>query len=228
MKDTTRALIALIGSFVFFAELNSGIAQAAPITFRITVGNTGVLNGMPGTLEFQFNPSGPAAQQATASIFNFSMIGGSLVGSTFVFSGNVTGDLAAGTLVIANDLGLNAADQDLIYGSSFQFDLTLAGPALDNPMGGVDNSVFGLFLFDSVFNTPLQTDVDGTTAKIRILPNGMPQVVNAAPLASVLIIPEPGMFGLFAVGLAGLAAYRRWRERRSRRAPGVCFGKREG
>jgi hypothetical protein len=197
-------------------------AVRADMIYEVTV-DTSSLNGTNGYLDFQFNPGNASALAALATISNFT---GGTPGSanSFPLAGN-TGDASGslpGTLTLDNGTAYNDSFQGFTYGSSFSFDLTLSGPALDNPSGNVGSS-FALSLYAADGATPLLTtdpnnsvltinlNADGTTTiETFLTPTGDPSVVTATAMNAA---PEPSSLVLMATALpAGLLAWRRYRQ----------------
>lgn len=193
-------------------------AEATPVSYDVSV-NTNAISGSSGYLSFQFNPGGADAPSATATIGDFASIGGTLS----VMSNNSGG--ASGTLpltvTINNSDQLNELFQGFTFGSSFSFQLTFAGPAIESPSGTSSGSAFALSLYASDEQTPLLTiDPNGTVLTILITPNGdrtvqtfpaddrgsPPTVTIAERIAAV---PEPATLWLFAMGAFGLGLAKR-------------------
>jgi hypothetical protein len=193
-------------------------ARAGLITYSVTV-DTSLVSGIQGSLDFQFDASDITSQTATATLTNFT--GGTLVGSP-TFNGDASGTLSPGPATINNTPAnlINELIQDFNYGSSFSFDVTLSGAALQTPNGS-PGSTFSLTLFDGRgasgnallsidANTPpallINVNGDGSTSVIAS------SAVTATP--SVSSVPEPASVLMLAMGGLALASYR-WRQRRT-------------
>lgn len=185
-------------------------AIAAPIQYQVTV-DTSAISGTAGNIDLQFNRGDASSQNAFVTISSFSSTGGSLTGAAST-SGDVTGVLP-GTLTIDNSPGFNDYFQPFTFGSSFQFLLTLDGPAIESPdHAALIGSSFGLGLFDSTGSTPLLTtdpngfagtvdiDRDGvvtTTVFPPTLAGGTPVVTFSTPVT----VPEPSTITLLSGSL---------------------------
>lgn len=166
--------------------------QAA--TFQITV-NTSAFSGTPGQVDFQFNPFGDAPP-ATAAVTAFS---GPTLGPGLDFLGTASGSLPD-DLTLGNDDGLNAALQDVTYGTSLSFllDVTVSGP-------GSGFTSFFLGIYDTSLEPLLAANGEGLSLGIEFPATGVPVIDNFAPslitVAAVESIPEPGTLPLLAAGL---------------------------
>jgi hypothetical protein len=149
MKKLFRRLSPFLWTIALL--LTARQVEAAITIYTVTV-NTSSIAGTSGVIDFTFNP-GPCApncsQPATAMISNFT--GGTLgaVDPDAFASGNETGTLSS-TVTLVNSAADNEYDQGFTFGSSFSFQLTLTGPALDNPNGtSSSGSTFALTLYNS-------------------------------------------------------------------------------
>jgi hypothetical protein len=130
----------------------------------------------------------------------------------------VTGALPGG-ITINNTPGFNDYFQPFTFGTSFQFQLLLDGPAITSPNGtATSGSVFGLSLFDSAGGvTFLTTNPNGfvATADINLdgsvtptaypsdQPGGAPVVTFSNPPG----VPEPSTFIFLSSSLLAMAVF---------------------
>ncbi len=163
---------------------------AAPITYRVTV-DTSAFASLNGQAEFQFNPGG-TPDPLTAVVSSITGVGSYNEASR---TGDVTGadpwtlgNTQLPTVVILNLTGLT---------STFTFDVTLAGDALDNPQS-FDGTAFTLTMRDDQgvvltgFNEPsLWLDVS------------FGSVFTFAQDQQITLdeVPEPATVGLMLAGL---------------------------
>jgi len=141
----------------------------ADLSFNVSV-DTSSLSGQSGYLDFQFNPGDSTALPATAAVALFQTVGGVLV-QPAILTGDAAGSLP-GTLTLDNGTAFNDAFQGFTFGSSFNFTVTLSGPAVDSP-GGTVGSAFASSLYASDGMTPLLTiDPNGSVATINLNANG--------------------------------------------------------
>jgi hypothetical protein len=210
-----------LGFAVALATFSAAVPVRASVVYLVTV-DTSAINGVSGNLDFQFNPGGPSSQSATASLLSFSSAGGVLGGAPDI-TGDVTGALP-GTVTIGNTTAFNDYFQPFTFGTSFQFQLLLDGPAINTPNGtATSGSTFGLSLFDaagtSVF---LTTNSDGFVATADVNLDGsvttstFPSTVAGGPPVVTFSnppgVPEPSTFTFLSsslLALAGIAAIRR-------------------
>jgi hypothetical protein len=201
------------------ALLQAGPLFAGPITYSVTV-NTGAIGGTSGFLDFGFAP-GSGSQAAYATIGSF-VSDGSLSGSPQV-KGGVSGVLA-GTVTIDNSTQLNDYFQGFDFGTTIQFLLSFAGPALASPNGtSASGSTFGFGMWDDSGTIPLlTTDQSGNTFTVDVNPDGsttlttFPAALGAPPVATLeSATPEPAPCALLALGLAVLFARGRTAVKRS-------------
>ncbi len=149
--------------------------EAAPLNFSWTV-NTAALSGQSGQLSFQYNTSGTDATTATISEFSGAALG------SFSILGNVTGDLSSSVVISpTNVVALNEFLQDVTFGDSFQFVLTLAGDLLDNPLD-FNGSQFALQILGS----------PSLLVSVEIIPGLDPIVSLDASVTETNPVPEPG------------------------------------
>ena len=202
-------LIQVFGLILIF----EGMAAALPANYLVKV-DTSAVDGASGFLDFQFNPGNATSQLAFARISLFQSAGGTLifgVGSPDVL-GDVSGALP-GDITFDNATAFNDYFQQVTFGTSFSFILSLTGPALSAPDGtATAGSTFSVGLFDQDQNVILtnqsvvgQVDVnlDGSTT-VTAFPtaNGGPSVFSAE-------IPEPTSLCLSTLALFVLAPFQR-------------------
>lgn len=213
------------GCSVFAAACAAVLFTAVParsaVIFQVTV-NTVLIDTTPGNINLQFNP-GIGSQPATATITGFSSVGGTLSGVPAT-QGGASGALP-GTVTIDNSGGLNDYFHAFTFGQSFQFLLTISGPAIDSPNGtATSGSSFGLALYnaagDAAFLTTerdgfagiAEVNLDGSVTPLNFPPSvlgGVP-VVTFTPIDAD--IPEPSTVVSLLSGallLAGLGVLRR-------------------
>jgi len=207
--------------FLLLTAFGPGAARA-DLTLSLSV-DTSSLNGQSGYLDIQFNPGDSSAEADTATVTNFQTIGG-ILAQPPILTGDASGSLP-GTLTLVNGTAYNDVFQGFTYGSSFGFNLTLSGPAIDSP-GGTVGSAFALSLYAADGITPLlTTDPNGSVSTVYLNANGtasaetFPQSpTDNTPAASVTAVPEPStltMVLLFSSLQAGLILLRSARRRRS-------------
>ncbi|MGA2703350.1 MAG: NF038129 family PEP-CTERM protein [Isosphaeraceae bacterium] len=211
-KRPARCTAAVL-TFLLLVEVASGPGSACAglVTYQVSV-NTSALDGQSGNLDFQFNPGGLGSESATATVTNFQTLAG-ILSQPAMLTGDATGSLP-GTLTLNNGTAYNDVFQKFSYGSSFDFALTLSGPALDSP-GGSSGSSFALSLYDGAGLTPLlTTDRNGSVLTVNLNVSGTTSVLtfpqsstNSTPAASVSSVPEPSSLVLFGLGVLGLLAY---------------------
>ena len=190
LLKTKLIVIALI---VFAA-----VPAFAQLNYDVSI-NTASIAGQSGYVYMQFDP-GPALggispQPATATVQNFSFVGGGMLGledfTSIVNGSAVTGDLGTppGIVTFANTNAVNDYNQAIQFGNGFGFLLTLAGLGVTAP--DISTSQFTVSLFSGVGGTgPLLTN-DGTVYQVN------------TPT------PIPAAAWLLGSGLMGLVGFRR-------------------
>jgi hypothetical protein len=197
------------------------VPATADVIYFVTVDTTAI-GGTAGNIDFQFNPGGPSTQAAFASISLFSSSGGTLTGAPSTI-GDVTGTLPA-NVTIANTSTLNDYFQPFTFGTSFQFQLLLGGPAINSPNGtSTSGSSFALSLLNSLGDAAfLTTDPNGFAGIANVALNGhvsttvFPSNANGGPpvvtFTTTSVVPEPSTFSFiccFFLAIAGAAALHR-------------------
>jgi hypothetical protein len=186
-------------SWLILGLLGAGSARA-DLSFQVST-DTSSLSGQSGFLDFQFNPGDSSAIAATATVTDFSSVGG-LLAPAAVLTDDAAGSLP-GTLTLDNGTSFNDVFQGFTFGTSVSFTVTLSGPAISNPSGTVGSAfAFSLYATDGV--TPLlTTDANGSVSTILLNATGtasaetFPQsTTDNAPVAivtpaGVTPVPEP-------------------------------------
>ena len=163
--------------------------------FTVKVDTSGIPTSTNGFLAFDF--TGDLNQINTATITDFSTDGALGSGSS---SGDVTGTLAPGPLVLSTSQFFNEWLQGFTYGSSFSFNL-----GLTTNFAGVMPDEFAFFLLDDT-KAPFPTsdllgsslflvDINGASPLSPTVFTSTFATVTVSPLAAV---PEPSLLGLVA------------------------------
>ena len=206
LLSRAASLVALTGAFLLCSTTAS-----ASIIYQVLV-DTSAFDGTAGYLNFQFNNSGDP-NPATAEVSGFAAVGGALGGAPSTF-GSVTGALP-GTVEFTNDVGFVDYFQELTFGSSFSFYLTLDGPAINAPSGTATSETnFLLYLLGSDGTTALgPTDPDfSSTGYVTIALSGdvTPNAAGPNPIVTFSevenIVPEPSTWLLSGGALLALVA----------------------
>jgi hypothetical protein len=192
---------------VFALVMLAASSAFASLSYDLSFNTTRLLD-QNGYLYFQFNPIG-SAQDATATIKNFTYNGTLLsVGSTAGDGSTVTGTLP-GSVIIANTNGINDYNHGITFGSLLSFTVVLDGPAVTAPNYGTDGSLFSLAVFqDELGANPLFTPT-GTMLTIDLNPDGTARALTATSEMNVTSAPIPAAAWLFGSGLMGLVGLRR-------------------
>jgi hypothetical protein len=195
-------------------------ARSSPITFHVSA-NTSSISGTLGSFDFQFNPGGLGSLAATATITNFQS-NGTLVATApgVQFTGAVSGTLP-GTVTLNNTTAFNAYTQNFNFGTTFIFDVTFSGPALDTPNPSKPGSLFALDFFSardaggSNLLPGTDPNAPGAALVLNVNPNGTvtrSSGSSSAVTTTLVNVPEPSTLLLLAAGVVAGAA---WKRRRS-------------
>lgn len=198
--------------------LVSGGAQA--ITYSVNI-DTRSITGTTGSVDFQWN-LGAVDPLLTASVASFSN-GSTLTDAPVLLSGNFTGSLASGnSLNFDGASSFNYAYQDMTFGSSISFMLTLpdAAPTQSDP---TSDSAFFVSVLDANQRSALSTtSVDNQALAFTLQSGGAPTfeayttLATVSSVSSVSAVPEPGTVALMLVGMGGLAGMGALRRRSAR------------
>lgn len=191
---TVQTLIAAL--VLFMAQMVS----AATGAYNVWV-DTINISGQTGYVDFQFNP-GNDAEPATATLFNFNSMGGTI--GTVDRIGDVSGTLP-GPVAFTNGTTLNDYYQSITFSNHLAF-------TIDAPLGS--GSSFGFGMFDASGAPMLTTDPNGFAFTLdyqsdgSVIPGTFPTAFgNSVVTASA--VPEPSSFALVGFGLAGAALLRK-------------------
>jgi hypothetical protein len=195
-------------SAAFLSLIGVGsLAQANNIQEYFSMNTTG-LAGTAGAVDLSFNPGLlSSTQSATVAVTQFA---GAMLDPRNAASnmGDVFGALP-NTLRFDNGKQLNDAFTPVIFGSSFNFVLTLSGPALTTPDPSTTyGSVFTVGLFSTYGTTPLITS-NGVIATLNLNPGtattGESIFAAGASFSPVpgALAPEPSTVMLLAGAILG-------------------------
>lgn len=196
----------LITSFLLWNLSSKCLAQ---VVYHVTV-DTSPIAGISGNLDFQFNPAGGDALDASVGITNFSTDG--TLAATSTNTGDATGTLPGPPVIIRNTDGFNDLYQGFIYGQSFSFDATFDGLAL-SPVAPIPSSGSGLAvsLYDAAATQNfLTTSPDGSVIHLDINQDGSTSVTPFADSIGVFrasatlvpaSVPEPSASVLLTLGI---------------------------
>lgn len=145
----------------------TAVASASPIVYQVTV-QTASVTPQYGYVDMQFTPNSGGSQPATATVSNFTVVGGTLnpnpSDSFSGSSGDVSGTLGPTTsLTLKNDVASDYTE-DLNFGTTITFNLTLDGSMIESPTGTGNSTGFYLDFINSSQNGYLLTnDPTGST-----------------------------------------------------------------
>jgi hypothetical protein len=195
------------------------------VTYVVSV-DTSPVNGLSGSLDFQFNSAGSDALPASLSITHFLTDG--ILAPTSVDTGSVTGSLPGPTVIFRNDDGFNDLFQNITFGNAVSFYATFDGPALSptTPFS-TSGTGFALSLYDNpITQNLLTTNPDGSLLDIAINPDGSTLatsypdgggIVRASATLLSTATPEPSSYSFFALGFFLFAILCLWRSYRAKK-----------
>jgi hypothetical protein len=210
MKNSTR--IALAG---LFSLLGSPLLHAS-LTYNVTI-NTAPLSGVSGFMAFDLN-GGIPLQDNVATITSF--LSDSTLGSSST-SGDVTGTLTPGPLLLTADQAFNEWLQTVTFGTLTTFVLNVTTAFTS----GTTPDSFAFFLLDSS-QIPFATsdpsgadsiftiDLTGNTTTPQVFTSTNPLAPQfTATVTPVTATPEASSTAAVALGLAAILALRLMRQR---------------
>ena len=217
-----KPLLSMAVCAAFAASLPC-VLSAAPITYQVTI-DTSSINGTPGYIDLQFNPSIPASdsQPAYVDILNFST-DGTLTPNPSDPNQAPIGE-ASGSLpllvTIDNSETTNIYTDGITFGNTITFTLLFDGPAVETPDPGTypGGSLFTVDVADSNYNYLLETDPAGTNAaQVALNPDGTttPNPYYTNPYVTFGSTPEPSTITLLSAGIVGLGALALRRRKRN-------------
>ena len=196
----TRRTILIAASLAALA----GSAFANMVTYTVTVGTAGLTGG--GFIDLEFNQANALTSLSGLASVNYFQANGLTLGSTTFISPGVSGSFAAPPVLIPNhQSAANFYTQEVLnWGTSFDFILTLSGPAVNG--AAPDGSTFFVNLLDPSFN--FIGNPSGEVASVVLNPDTT-ITVNSGPFAggfsNITPGPEPGSLTLLGLVLAALA-----------------------
>jgi hypothetical protein len=178
--------------------LFASVAAFPAVIYQVTVSLPGTVQGTNGIVDMQFSEGDPSTPEATAVVS--AVTGGIVFGAVEPPIGSVTGSLQT-SVIFPTNAGNNDFAQNVTFGSSFGFLLSLDGPAITAPTNGPAGTRFSLLLYQSDFVTPvLPTDLVGT---VDINPDGsiVTDGISGADYSvtfDLVDVPEPATWLLSA------------------------------
>lgn len=209
-KTILRLIVRALGAL---AVLLLTIPAVADVSYSVTINTLDLSSGwcvnVGGcALDLQFNPAG-SSQPAYATITSFLFPNGVLAvnSSDPSLTGDVTGALP-GVVTFDNLSPFNDYWQGFQPGPPISFVVTLSGPAIDQPNGGLFGSTFGVAL-DTSSGWGLYTD-DGFVATIDLNGDGSTTptwLVDPSQGSVTSVVPEPGLYLSLGVSFLVLSLF---------------------